>query len=132
MSELTGIFARGKLLGYQKITDRYKDANQVQQEKEVHLLGIEREVRDSFGQARASTLALVIPTEKLKDNEFMSSFRNLTGQIVEIGLSGYTDYSKSRRPFISNDAKIISLTTGIDASVTSISPPEKKVAGLGI
>lgn len=53
MSELTGIFARGKLLGYMKVTDRFKDANGVHVEKEVHLLGIEREVRDSFGQACA-------------------------------------------------------------------------------
>lgn len=109
MSELTGIFARGKLLAYMKVTDRFKDANGVYIEKEVHLLGIEREVRDSFGQVRASTLALVIPDDKLKDNEFMSSARNLTGKIVEIGLSGYTDYSKSRRPFISKNAICVNL-----------------------
>ena len=130
MSELTGIFARGKLLGYAQVTDQYKDANGVMQNKLVDLIGVEREMVGKFGESRHTTLALVIPTEKMKDNEFMSAIRNSIGHIIEVGLSGYTDYSKSRRPYIANDAKIISLESGLSASVTAL--PEKKAAGLGI
>lgn len=115
MSELTGIFARGKLLGYAKVVDKYNDSHGVQQSKEVHLLGIERETFGKFGEIRQSTLPLVIPAEKLNDQEFMLDVRQFIGHTIEIGLSGYTDYSKSRRPYISNDAKIISLSAEFDA-----------------
>lgn len=104
MSELTGIFARGVFLGYKEAEDRYTDAQGQLQIKKVHLLGIERELTGQFGESRKTTLVLHIPAEKMKDSEFMSTLRMAQGRMIEVGLSGYTDYSKSRRPFVSNDA----------------------------
>lgn len=104
MSELTGIFARGVFLGYKESEDRYTDAQGQLQIKKVHLIGIERELKGQFGEIRKTTLLLNIPVEKMKDMEFVSNLRMAQGCMVEIGLSGYTDYSKSRRPFVSNDA----------------------------
>lgn len=109
MSESTGIFARGIFLGYKESEDRFTDSQGQQQVRKVYLIGIERELIGQFGEPRKSTLVLSIPTEKMKDSHFLSSLRTAQGHLVEIGLSGYTDYSKSRRPFVSNDASCVVL-----------------------
>lgn len=109
MSELTGIFARGVFLGYKEAEDRYTDAQGQLKIKKVHLLGIERELTGQFGESRKTTLILNIPEEKMKDTEFLSALRMAQGCMIEVGLSGYTDYSKSRRPFVANNAICVNL-----------------------
>ncbi len=119
MSELTGIFARGVFLGYKETEDRYTDAQGQLQIKKVHLIGIERELTGQFGESRKATLVLNIPAEKMKDQNFMSDLRMAQGHMVEVGLSGYTDFSKFRRPFVSNDAICLILDNAVSLKAAS-------------
>lgn len=105
MSDLNGILCRGVLLGYVKVPDNYKDKTTQQMVvRDAHLLGVERDAIGRFGEARKVTVQLHIPDELMKHKDFLDDISICQGRIVEIPLSGYSDFQN--RLYLTNDARI--------------------------
>lgn len=100
----TGIFCRGVLLGYAKFEEQYRDKQGQIQVKAVHALGVSKTVKGRFGEVRESTQQILLSDQLLKNPAFMSSVRSSVGSMIEILLSGYSDFNN--RPYVSNDAII--------------------------
>jgi hypothetical protein len=109
MDELNGILCRGVLLGYGQVPDNYKDKSGSMVMRQAHLLGVERDSVGRFGEKRKTTIQLHIPDDLVKNQNFMNSVSAFIGHVVEVPLSGYSDFSK--RLFLSNDSRIFSLTS---------------------
>ena len=98
----TGIFCRGILLGYAKFTEQYRDKSGQVVQKEIHALGVEKKIKGRFGENRDVTQQVLLSNELMKDSMFLGTVSANIGQMVEIPLSGYTDFHD--RPYVSNDA----------------------------
>lgn len=98
----TGIFCRGILLGYAKFNEQYRDKSGQVVQKEIHALGIEKTIKGRFGETRQVTQQILLSNELMKDSMFLGTVSNNIGVMVEIPLSGYTDFHD--RPYVSNDA----------------------------
>lgn len=104
-NQLNGILCRGVLLGYTKVPDNYKDKTTQQMVmRDAHLLGVERDSIGRFGEARKVTVQLHIPDELMKHKDFLDDISICQGRIVEIPLSGYSDFYN--RLYLTNDARI--------------------------
>lgn len=112
MEHINGPFMRGTLLGYLKTPDNYKDKGGELVKRDAHLLGIECDATGRFGEKRKVTYSLNIGEALMKNMAFVNSISQFQGHIVEVPLSGYSDFSK--RLYLANDAQIISLSGHID------------------
>jgi hypothetical protein len=105
-TQLTGIFCRGVLLGDAKFVEHYRDKSTQQiVSKDIHAIGIEKTIKGGFGEVREVTQKLILSDALMKDTKFLSDIGSHIGQMVEIPLSGYTDFHG--RPYVSNDAVVI-------------------------
>ena len=104
-TQLTGIFCRGVLLGYAKFAEQYRDKQGQIVAKEIHAIGIEKTIKGRFGEVRQVTQQLILSDALMKDAKFLGDIGSSIGQMVEIPLSGYTDFHD--RPYVSNDAVVI-------------------------
>jgi hypothetical protein len=105
MSTATGIFCRGVLLGYAKFVEQYRDKQGQIVSKDIHALGLEKTIKGTFGEVRQVTQKLILSDALMKDTKFLGDIGSAVGQMVEIPLSGYTDFHD--RPYVSNDAVVI-------------------------
>lgn len=99
-----GILCRGVLLGYAKFPEQYRNKAGEIVNKDVHALGVEKTIKGRFGEIRQVTQQLLLPEVLMKNREFMNSISVNMGKVVEIPLSGYSDFNN--RPYISNDAEL--------------------------
>lgn len=104
---MTGIICRGVLLGYAKFDEQYRDKQGAIQTKTIHALGFEKLIKGRFGEERHVTQQVLVPDVLVKNSTFMNSVGPAMNSMVEIQLSGYSDFNN--RPYASNEASLVIL-----------------------
>lgn len=115
----TGFICRGVLVGYRKQEETYveKSTGQVKTVT-VHLMGLLRNYTNKYGRPAEMVVDLRIPNKLADDGKFISSIDRYYEMMIEVQLSGLTDYP-AKRHFLDVDAQIQPCGVNIQAATAA-------------